>query len=54
MTVRGQRFFRPAIAGVWRQSIGGGTPLDFGLRRRACAAPLLFRHLERRHTYCKP
>ena len=42
----GQRFFWPAIAGVWKQHIGGGTPRDFG----PCGdvldrdAPLLFRH----------
>ena len=52
----GQRFFWPAIAGVWKQYIGGGTPRDFG----PCGdvldrdAPLLFRHFERRYTYFLP
>jgi len=49
----GKRFYWPAIAGVWKPHIGGGTPRDFGpcgdvLDRNA---PLMFRHLERRYTY---
>ena len=51
--VCGKRFFWPAIAGVWKPYIGGGTPRDFGpcgdVLDRNCS--LLFRHLERRHTY---
>lgn len=52
----GKRFFWPAIAGVWKPHIGGGTPRDFGpcgdvLDRNA---PLLFKHLERRYTYFLP
>ena len=49
----GKRFYWPAIAGVWKPHIGGGTPRDFGpcgdvLDRNA---PLMFRHFERRYTY---
>ena len=49
----GKRFYWPAIAGVWKPHIGGGTPRDFGpcgdvLDRNT---PLMFRHLERRYTY---
>lgn len=49
----GKRFYWPAIAGVWKPQIGGGTPRDFSpcgdvLDR---GAPLLFSHLERRYTY---
>ena len=49
----GKRFCWPAIAGMWKQHIGGGTPRDFGpcgdvLDRNT---PLLFHHLARRYTY---
>ena len=52
----GKRFYWPAIAGVWKPHIGGGTPRDFGpcgdvLDRNA---PLLFRHFERRYAYFLP
>lgn len=52
----GRRFHWPAIAGVWKPHIGGGTPREFGpcgdvLDRNA---PLLFRHFERRYTYFLP
>ena len=54
--VRGKRFYWPAIAGLWKPYIGGGTPRDFGpcgdVLDRNC--PLLFRHLERRYTYFPP
>jgi signal transduction histidine kinase len=52
----GTRFYWPAIAGMWKPYIGGGTPREFGpcgdvLDRNA---PLLFRHPERRYTYFLP
>jgi signal transduction histidine kinase len=52
----GKRFYWPAIAGRWKQHIGGGTPRNFGpcgdvLDRNT---PLLFHHLERRYTYFEP
>jgi PAS domain S-box-containing protein len=52
----GKRFHWPAIAGMWKPHIGGGTPRDFGpcgdvLDRNA---PLLFKHFERRYTYFLP
>ena len=52
----GKKFYWPAIAGVWKLHIGGGTPRDFGpcgdvLDRNA---PLMFRHFERRYTYFLP
>jgi signal transduction histidine kinase/ActR/RegA family two-component response regulator len=50
------RFYWPAIAGVWKPHIGGGTPRDFGpcgnvLDRNS---PLLSTHFERRYPYCLP
>jgi DNA-binding CsgD family transcriptional regulator len=51
-----ERFYWPAIAGVWQPHINGGTPRNFG----PCGdvldadAPLLFRHPERRYTYLRP
>jgi GAF domain-containing protein len=56
VTEDGQRFYWPAIAGVWQPHIGGGTPRDFS----PCGdvldrdAPLLFRHFERRYPYLPP
>ena len=51
-----KRFYWPAIAGVWKPHIGGGTPRDFGpcgdVLDRNC--PLLFSHPERRYTYFQP
>jgi signal transduction histidine kinase len=52
----GKRFYWPAISGVWRPHIGGGTPRDFGpcgdvLDRNTA---LLFQHIERRYTYFEP
>src|SRR6476469_3400492 len=51
-----KRFYWPAIAGVWKPHIGGGTPRDFGpcgdvLDRHH---PLMFRQIERRYTYFLP
>src|SRR5262245_53230972 len=52
----GKRFYWPAIAGLWKPHIGGGTPRDFG----PCGdvldrdVPLLFRHFERRYPYLLP
>jgi len=52
----GKRFYWPAIKGLWRDHVGGGTPRDFGpcgeVLDRNCA--LLFRHFERRYTYLLP
>src|SRR5499433_3146893 len=52
----GQRFYWPAIAGMWNPHVGGGTPRNFGpcgdvLDRNV---PLLFRHFERRYPYLLP
>jgi signal transduction histidine kinase len=52
----GKSFYWPAIAGIWKPHIGGGTPRDFGpcgdvLDRNI---PLLFRHFERRYPYFEP
>ena len=51
-----KRFYWPAIAGLWKPHIGGGTPRDFGpcgdvLDRNS---PLLFGHVEQRYTYFQP
>jgi PAS domain S-box-containing protein len=52
----GKRFYWPAISGVWKQHIGGGTPREFG----PCGTvldqnkPLLFSHVEKVYTYFEP
>src|SRR5262245_24424635 len=52
----GKRFYWPAIAGMWKPHIGGGTPRDFG----PCGdvldynCTLLFKHFERRYPYFLP
>jgi PAS domain S-box-containing protein len=54
--VDGQRFYWPAIAGMWHPHVGGGTPRNFGPcgdvldQNRA----LLFTHFERRYPYLMP
>src|SRR5262249_29953807 len=54
--VCGKRFYWPAIAGMWKPHVGGGTPRNFG----PCGdvldqnRPLLFRHFERRYPYLLP
>ena len=54
--VDGQRFYWPAIAGMWNPHVGGGTPRNFGPcgdvldQNRA----LLFTHFERRYPYLIP
>ena len=52
----GKRFYWPAIAGMWKPHIGGGTPRDFGpcgdVLDRNCT--LLFRHFEKRYPYLVP
>lgn len=54
--VCGERFYWPAIAGMWNPHVGGGTPRNFG----PCGdvldhnRTLLFRHFERRYPYLLP
>src|SRR5215470_13482006 len=54
--VDGQRFYWPAICGVWNPHVGGGTPRNFG----PCGdvldqnRTLLFTHFERRYPYLMP
>jgi signal transduction histidine kinase len=54
--VCGKRFYWPAIAGMWKPHVGGGTPRDFG----PCGdvldqnRTLLFKHFERRYPYLQP
>src|SRR5689334_19372801 len=54
--VCGERFYWPAIAGMWNPHVGGGTPRDFG----PCGdvldqnRTLLFKHFERRYPYLQP
>src|SRR5690348_9840131 len=54
--VCGERFYWPAIAGMWNPHVGGGTPRNFG----PCGdvldqnRTLLFRHFERRYPYLMP
>jgi PAS domain S-box-containing protein len=54
--VCGNRFYWPAIAGMWSPHVGGGTPRNFG----PCGdvldqnRTLLFRHFERRYPYLLP
>src|ERR1700688_5286905 len=51
--VEGQRFYWPAICGMWNPNVGGGTPRNFG----PCGdvldqnRTLLFTHFERRYPY---
>jgi len=52
----GERFYWPAVAGMWKPHIGGGTPRNFSPcgdvvdQNRA----LLFKHFERRYPYFQP
>jgi PAS domain S-box-containing protein len=54
--VDGQRFYWPAICGMWNPHAGGGTPRNFG----PCGdvldqnRTLLFTHFERRYPYLMP
>lgn len=54
--VDGQRFYWPAICGIWNPHVGGGTPRNFG----PCGdvldqnRTLLFTHFERRYPYLMP
>src|SRR5580693_1167514 len=52
----GQRFYWPAIKGMWKEHVGGGTPRNFGpsgdVLDRNCT--LLFRRFERRYPYLLP
>ena len=54
--VHGERFYWPAIAGMWNPHVGGGTPRNFG----PCGdvldqnRTLLFTHFERRYPYLQP
>src|ERR1700730_16396290 len=52
----GTRFYWPAISGIWKPYLGGGTPRNFGPCGDVldCNRPLLFRHVERRYTYFLP
>ena len=40
LTKDGKRFYWPAIAGMWKPHIGGGTPRDFGPWRRRARSQL--------------
>ena len=56
LTKDDKRFYWPAIAGMWKPHIGGGTPRDFSpcgdvLDRNA---PLFLKHIERRYNYFLP
>jgi PAS domain S-box-containing protein len=54
--IEGQRFYWPAICGMWNPHVGGGTPRNFG----PCGdvldqnRTLLFTHFERRYPYFLP
>lgn len=52
----GKRFYWPAIAGVWKPHVGGGTPRNFGPCGDVldCNRTLLFKHFERRYPYLVP
>ena len=56
LTENEERFFWPAIAGLWQQHIGGGTPRNFSPCGDVldCNAPLLLAHVERRYAYFAP
>jgi hypothetical protein len=50
------RFYWPAIAGVWSEHVGGGTPLNFGPCGDVLAAqlPLHMGQIHKRYTYFTP
>jgi len=52
----GERFYWPAISGMWNPHVGGGTPRNFGpcgdVLDQNCT--LLFKHFERRYPYLLP
>ncbi len=54
--VYGERFYWPAIAGMWNPHVAGGTPHNFGpsgdVLDRSCT--LLFTHFEQRYPYLLP
>jgi hypothetical protein len=54
--VGGERFYWPAIAGLWNPHVGGGTPRNFGpcgdVLDKNCT--LLFTHFERRYLWGQP
>jgi PAS domain S-box-containing protein len=54
--VGGQRFYWPAITGMWSPHVGGGTPREFGPSGDVLNSnhTLLFRHFERRYPYLVP
>jgi PAS domain S-box-containing protein len=54
--VGGQRFYWPAITGMWSAHVGGGTPRKFGPCGDVLDSnrTLLFRHFERRYPYLVP
>src|SRR5262249_36147949 len=56
LTKDGNRFYWPAIAGMWNPHTGGGTPRNFGPCGDVldCNRTLLFRHFERRYPYLLP
>jgi hypothetical protein len=56
LTKDGKRFYWPAIAGMWKPHIGGGTPRDFGPCGNVLDynCTLLFKHFERRYPYFLP
>jgi PAS domain S-box-containing protein len=51
-----ERFYWPAIAGMWKPHVGGGTPRDFGPCGDVLDSnrTLLFQHFERRYPYLLP
>lgn len=53
LTKDGKRFYWPAIAGLWKHHVGGGTAREFGPCGDVldCNGPLLFAHFERRYHY---
>ena len=56
LTDNEERFYWPAIAGMWQAHIGGGSPRNFGPSGDVldCNAPLLLTHVERRYAYLEP
>ena len=54
--VDGQRFYWPAISGMWSPHVGGGTPRNFGPCGEVLDQnrTLMFRHFERRYPYLMP
>src|SRR5262249_12219080 len=56
LTADGKRFYWPALDGIWKPHVGGGSPRAFGSpgAKPDWKMPPLIRHLESPATYLSP